>query len=560
MPNVVRWPRFRRDDALARDGRHRLRRRRDRRRDDRRGHRARRRRRGACASPSSTRATSPRARAPSPPRWSTAACATSASASSAWSHENLRERQRLLDNAPYLVRRSPSSSPSSAATAWCQARGRPRLPTALCLYDLTGGVADRPAPRERLDATRRSRTCRASTSTGWSRASSTATRAATTRASRSPSRAPRRSTSAPSSPPTPAVTGVTRDEAGAPSGSTVARRAGRAAPHGFARAQRGQRDRGLGRRGRDLGRRGRRASRHAGQGRARDRASLAAARCDVAAVLPRARGPRAASSSSRSRTRPTPTSARPTPPTTGRSTTRGATAEDVDYLLGAVNASTSAALTRADVTGVWAGLRPLLAAATGTARSERTADLSRRHRVTDSGDGVVHVTGGKWTTYRQMAEDTVDELAPYLRRLARVRAPSALAPARRRRRGARRGAREAHLDRATARTPRASVLDLARDAAPGLEPAIAGPALPRRRVRLRRARTRWRRRSSTCSAGAPAPTSRTRAPRSPRRRRVAAPRRRRARLDARGVRPPGRRLPRARARASSTPRGSGLVA
>jgi glycerol-3-phosphate dehydrogenase len=45
---------------------------------------------------------------------------------------------------------------------------------------------------------------------------------------------------------------------------------------------------------------------------------------------------------------------------------------------------------------------------------ERTSDLSRRHQVTDSHDGVVHITGGKWTTYRQMAEDTVDALRPYL--------------------------------------------------------------------------------------------------------------------------------------------------
>ncbi len=70
------------------------------------------------------------------------------------------------------------------------------------------------------------------------------------------------------------------------------------------------------------------------------------------------------------------------------------------------------------MTGVWAGLRPLLAPREGHAVSERTADLSRRHRVTDSGDGVVHVTGGKWTTYRKMAEDAVDALSPYLGRLA----------------------------------------------------------------------------------------------------------------------------------------------
>lgn len=81
--------------------------------------------------------------------------------------------------------------------------------------------------------------------------------------------------------------------------------------------------------------------------------------------------------------------------------------EDVDYVLDAANATTSSNLTRDDVTGVWAGLRPLLDP--GDRRvSERTADLSRRHTVDVSDDGVVTVTGGKLTTYRLMAEQTVD--------------------------------------------------------------------------------------------------------------------------------------------------------
>ncbi len=96
-------------------------------------------------------------------------------------------------------------------------------------------------------------------------------------------------------------------------------------------------------------------------------------------------------------------------------------ADDVAYLLAAVNASTSSNLTPRDVTGLWAGLRPLLAPVDGKSHSERTADLSRRHQVTDSGNGVVHITGGKWTTYRQMAEDAVDALKPYVKQLARSR-------------------------------------------------------------------------------------------------------------------------------------------
>lgn len=79
------------------------------------------------------------------------------------------------------------------------------------------------------------------------------------------------------------------------------------------------------------------------------------------------------------------------------------TADDVAYLLGAMNASMSTPLTEDDVLGAWAGLRPLV-----TGGSDRTADLSRRHAVTMSRSGVVTVTGGKLTTYRRMAADTLD--------------------------------------------------------------------------------------------------------------------------------------------------------
>jgi glycerol-3-phosphate dehydrogenase len=97
---------------------------------------------------------------------------------------------------------------------------------------------------------------------------------------------------------------------------------------------------------------------------------------------------------------------------------------DVDYLLDAVNAATTAKLTRSDVTGVWAGLRPLLADDEHHHHSERTADLSRRHRVRTAPDGVVHVTGGKWTTYRLMAEHTVDAVARQLPGTPRCRTSS----------------------------------------------------------------------------------------------------------------------------------------
>lgn len=85
-------------------------------------------------------------------------------------------------------------------------------------------------------------------------------------------------------------------------------------------------------------------------------------------------------------------------------------ADDVAYLLDAVNACVTEPLTPADVTGTWAGLRPLVA----DAHSEKTADLSRRHTVVVGDSGLVTVTGGKLTTYRTMAQDTVDGVVDLL--------------------------------------------------------------------------------------------------------------------------------------------------
>jgi glycerol-3-phosphate dehydrogenase len=92
------------------------------------------------------------------------------------------------------------------------------------------------------------------------------------------------------------------------------------------------------------------------------------------------------------------------------------TAADVGYLLAAVNAALSSTISPDDVLGTWAGLRPLVAGGGGP--SARSADLSRRHRVDRSPDGLVTITGGKLTTYRAMAEDTVDEVIAALGRRA----------------------------------------------------------------------------------------------------------------------------------------------
>ena len=86
------------------------------------------------------------------------------------------------------------------------------------------------------------------------------------------------------------------------------------------------------------------------------------------------------------------------------------TPEDVEYLLSAINFSCTSEITPDDVVGTWAGLRPLVKSAS----SGRTADLSRRHSVATSTSGVVTITGGKLTTYREMAADTVDEVIEHV--------------------------------------------------------------------------------------------------------------------------------------------------
>jgi glycerol-3-phosphate dehydrogenase len=81
-----------------------------------------------------------------------------------------------------------------------------------------------------------------------------------------------------------------------------------------------------------------------------------------------------------------------------------ASSADIDYLLEHVNSVLAVPLTRDDVEGVYAGLRPLLAG-----ESEATSKLSREHTVAHPVPGLVVVAGGKYTTYRVMAKDAVDE-------------------------------------------------------------------------------------------------------------------------------------------------------
>ncbi|NEW41114.1 glycerol-3-phosphate dehydrogenase [Nocardia cyriacigeorgica] len=83
-----------------------------------------------------------------------------------------------------------------------------------------------------------------------------------------------------------------------------------------------------------------------------------------------------------------------------------ATKADIDYLLEHVNRVLVTPLTPDDIDGVYAGLRPLLAG-----ESDDTSKLSREHAVARIAPGLVAIAGGKYTTYRVMAYDAVDEAA-----------------------------------------------------------------------------------------------------------------------------------------------------
>ncbi len=85
-----------------------------------------------------------------------------------------------------------------------------------------------------------------------------------------------------------------------------------------------------------------------------------------------------------------------------------ATRDDIDYLLHHLNRYLSVNLTADDIISVYAGYRPLLRARSS---EHSTAKLSRTHAVLQNASGLVTIVGGKLTTYRRMAQDTVDVLS-----------------------------------------------------------------------------------------------------------------------------------------------------
>lgn len=80
--------------------------------------------------------------------------------------------------------------------------------------------------------------------------------------------------------------------------------------------------------------------------------------------------------------------------------------EEVGFVMRNVSKYLSRPPERKDVLSIFAGLRPLAAPQSG---SGGTKEISRRHKILVSASGLITITGGKWTTYRRMAQDTVDK-------------------------------------------------------------------------------------------------------------------------------------------------------
>ncbi len=93
---------------------------------------------------------------------------------------------------------------------------------------------------------------------------------------------------------------------------------------------------------------------------------------------------------------------------------------EIDFILSTASRYLSHTPTRADVRSCFAGLRPLI----GAGQGHSTAGLSREHVIRTSPSGLVSVAGGKWTTYRHMARQIVDQ-AESVARLARRASPTA---------------------------------------------------------------------------------------------------------------------------------------
>jgi len=84
----------------------------------------------------------------------------------------------------------------------------------------------------------------------------------------------------------------------------------------------------------------------------------------------------------------------------------GAPVDDIEYLLGAINEFFGISLSDSDLVGAYAGVRPLIS--TGDPR--KSVDISRRAELFETSSGMLTITGGKLTTWRRMAQQTVDRI------------------------------------------------------------------------------------------------------------------------------------------------------
>lgn len=80
--------------------------------------------------------------------------------------------------------------------------------------------------------------------------------------------------------------------------------------------------------------------------------------------------------------------------------------EEINFVMRNVGKYLTSTPERQDVRSIFAGLRPLAAPQDGSAK---TKEISRSHKLIVSGSGLITIIGGKWTTYRRMAQDTVDK-------------------------------------------------------------------------------------------------------------------------------------------------------
>jgi glycerol-3-phosphate dehydrogenase len=85
--------------------------------------------------------------------------------------------------------------------------------------------------------------------------------------------------------------------------------------------------------------------------------------------------------------------------------------EEIDFILTTAKKYLTREPQKKDVLSIFAGLRPLAAPKDGNGDSTKTKEISRSHHLRVSLSGLVTITGGKWTTYRKMAQDTVDKAA-----------------------------------------------------------------------------------------------------------------------------------------------------